>query len=583
MLTLQNFEQQVNPTILERGKQYYKQLAVIWLEESEENVWEAEVEGTEPYEVSVTLADSGEITSFACNCPYDGDMCKHIVAVLLTLQDTFRKKEKKGSKTRQKKVKNDSMEHLLQATTLEELQHFLRHYAAIHKDFKTDFELHFADKDDRIDVAEKYKELFKKLLRKYSDRGYIDYRTSFRFTNEMDQQLGHAQDLVTRHNFRDAFALATAALEVMMEAVQYSDDSAGNIGSTLYSIGELLDQIAHAGRAALELKEQLLAYLEKALKDRVYFEFGDIGYMLFDIYHDLALQLSKTDTYLHFIDTLIAGSAGPYNDYDKEFFLQHKMAFLEAIGRKQEAADLIWENIDVVGIRQSQVAKALQNKDYEAAKSLIKEGIRVAESKDHPGTVHQWETQLLELAVLEKDIPTIRLYTRQFAFSNWFHRDYYKQWKATYPAEEWQAVIENYIQETIEEITRNWKKQKNNYWRPDYPPLLEKLAPIYTQEQYWDRLLELVQKENKLGTTLGYHAYLAKRFPTEYLALYLPAFEQYGQEANGRSEYATLARYMKKAMQDIPQGKEQIQHIARSLMAQFPRRPAMQEELRKVL
>jgi len=44
-----------------------------------------------------------------------------------------------------------------------------------------------------------------------------------------------------------------------------------------------------------------------------------------------------------------------------------------------------------------------------------------------------------------------------------------------------------------------------------------------------------------------------------------------------------LADKMKKVMQDIPAGKDKIRDLAHSLKEKFPRRPAMQEELNKLL
>ncbi len=580
MLTLQNFEAQVNPTILQRGKQYYKQKAVSWLEETEDNVWEAEVEGTESYQVEVVLEESGEINNLSCNCPYDADICKHEVAVLLTLQV---KLKKQANLPRKQKLKKDIFQNLLQAITLQEFQDFVRHYAAANKDFKTDFELHFAEKDDRIDLGQKYKDLFQKIIRKYTNRGFIDYRGAFGLTKEVDKQLRHAQELMAKYNFRDAFAIATAALKAMMQAVQSCDDSAGKIGATLYSIGELFREIAQAERAAFELKEQVHTFLEKELQDRVYFSFGDIGYELFDIYHELAVQLNRHDSFLVFMDAQIFRLTGPYDDFQKEFFLRQKIDFLKATGKAEDADQLIQQHLDIVEIRKGEVEKAIQKKDHELAKKLIADGIELAESQHHPGTVALWQKELLHLAVLEHDTDTIRLYTRHFALDGWFKAEYYKQWKAAYPPAEWKAVIEKYIKETIDKITKDWKSSKHQYWRPAHPPLLQKLAPIYIQEQYWDRLLELVQKENNLETTLSYHEYLAPRYPAELLDIYLAAFEEYGQSADGRSAYASLAKKMKKVMQDIPAGKEQIQNIARHLIAQFPRRPAMIEELKKVL
>ena len=95
-----------------------------------------------------------------------------------------------------------------------------------------------------------------------------------------------------------------------------------------------------------------------------------------------------------------------------------------------------------------------------------------------------------------------------------------------------------------------------------------------------------MQQANNLNTTLGYHSYLVPIYPKELLKLYLPALEDYGLKSNGRSDYAYLAEKMKKVMKDIPEGKEKIIAIAQSLIQKFsykPRRPAMIEELNKVL
>ena len=47
-------------------------------------------------------------------------------------------------------------ENLLQKIALKEFQEFILEYATKNKNFKTEFEIRFADKDDRIDVNKKY-------------------------------------------------------------------------------------------------------------------------------------------------------------------------------------------------------------------------------------------------------------------------------------------------------------------------------------------------------------------------------------------------------------------------------------------
>ena len=68
--------------ILDRGYDYYYDGAVEDLKYSDKCI-RAHVQGTEDYEVEITL-DDGEIVDMDCSCPYaaDGHHCKHMAAVL---------------------------------------------------------------------------------------------------------------------------------------------------------------------------------------------------------------------------------------------------------------------------------------------------------------------------------------------------------------------------------------------------------------------------------------------------------------------------------------------------------------------
>lgn len=459
MLTLQNFESQVSQTIVQRGERYFKDQAISWLEETGANIWQAEVEGSETYLVELTLADKSKVENYSCDCPYDGAMCKHVVAVLLAVRAEL---GKPAAKQQKRKAAGNMFKTLLQNINLKEYQDFIRQYAARHKDFKTEFELHFAEKDERINVGKKYEDMVQKLIRKHSDRGFVDYHATFRLSKEVEKLLVSGHDLVAKNNFSDAFALARVVLKEMMEVLMACDDSAGNIGGTLYETVQLIEGIATSDAAAPALKEQLFSFLKTELGNKEYFNYGDFGYELFAVFENLAVQLHKPEEFISFLDAQIAKLTGQYDNYQREYFQKQKIKFLSAIGKAEEAAELVQQHLDIVEVRQHEVEKAIAKKDYAAAKKLINEGIKIAESKDHQGTVSQWQKELLRIAVLEKDTDTIRRFTRQFAFDRWFNEEYYKQWKATFSEQEWKGVIEKYIADTIKEITKAWQENKTN-------------------------------------------------------------------------------------------------------------------------
>ena len=87
-MNLNNFENYIEKKILSRGYDYYENNYVTSVEETEENVFEAEVEGTELYTVEVELDDQANIIDTFCDCPYDmDDYCKHQVAAFLAVRD----------------------------------------------------------------------------------------------------------------------------------------------------------------------------------------------------------------------------------------------------------------------------------------------------------------------------------------------------------------------------------------------------------------------------------------------------------------------------------------------------------------
>ena len=143
MIALDNFESCVPYRILLRGEEYYEIGAVSELEEDSPGEWTATVEGTENYSVEISM-DGKEIKSWYCDCPYDGEICKHVVATLLAIRDN----EKKVNRSAFSKVKVEveeavvidetvDIQQLLSFANPQELSQFIYEYASMHSEFKT--------------------------------------------------------------------------------------------------------------------------------------------------------------------------------------------------------------------------------------------------------------------------------------------------------------------------------------------------------------------------------------------------------------------------------------------------------------
>ena len=83
-MKLSQFETKIELHVLDRGYDYYVNQQVVALFKSGET-YEALVQGSSDYNVEVTILND-EITDYECSCPFEGPICKHVVAVLYKIR-----------------------------------------------------------------------------------------------------------------------------------------------------------------------------------------------------------------------------------------------------------------------------------------------------------------------------------------------------------------------------------------------------------------------------------------------------------------------------------------------------------------
>jgi Uncharacterized conserved protein len=86
--------------IYQRGEGYYEDGAALEMDVGEKRI-SAVVAGTDDYNVEI-IEEDGDISS-SCDCPYDGSVCKHVVAVMLEFANNKAKvtsRKRKDGKSR---------------------------------------------------------------------------------------------------------------------------------------------------------------------------------------------------------------------------------------------------------------------------------------------------------------------------------------------------------------------------------------------------------------------------------------------------------------------------------------------------
>jgi len=564
-IPLNQFEQYIDETILKRGLQYFKSGRVNQVEEISPGKYEAIVEGTEDYTVQLTLKN-GIISEYTCDCPYDfGPVCKHVAAVIFYLQQDVLdlNKKQKRTKTNQtakpakRKTVAQQVEELLEKTTHDELKQFVREKTEENAQFRNLFLSSFAQYNTD-ESKELYVKQVKSILKTASDRhGFIDWSASRQVGNAIDKLLKSAQKQIDNHNYKSAFFICTAVMEQMNEALEYSDDSNGDIGGSIEVACEMLYTIAQM-QPTEEIRKLIIEYCFTALDKQIY-----SGWNWHIEILRLAALLLKTEDEIERIFKQI--DKVQRSDYEKEKAQTIKYEILLKTKGENAAEIYLEQNITNSTLRQEAIQKALEKRDFEKALSIAKDGISY-DLKGRPGLAKKWYDWLLKIAQAQNDSEKIIEYARLLFIDNFMNeQDYYQILKKHVKPEEWSEFVEAMIQDIT--TKKRW-------------PDMNLIAGIFIKEEWWDRLLELVKMSPDLKTIDNYEKYLSKNYTNEIVELYANEILSYMENNMGRGHYQNACRYIRKIIK--LGAREKANEIISYLRNEYPKRKALMEELNKI-
>ncbi|SDD07073.1 SWIM zinc finger family protein [Williamwhitmania taraxaci] len=562
---LNQFEQYIDETILKRGLSYFKKGYVHEPEEISPGEYEAIVEGSDDYTVQLTL-NNGIVTESVCDCPYDmGPVCKHVVAVIFYLQQndldlkTITKASSKGkvAKTAKPKTIADQVNELLEKATHEELKQFIREKATGNAPLRNLFLSSFAQHNSD-ESRELYVKQIKSILKTAADRdGFIDWSASTAVGNAIDNLLASAQKQLDNHNYKSAFLICTAVMEQMVVAMEYADDSNGDIGGSIDGAYEMLYKLAQQNPSE-DLRKLIIEYCFVAFDKNIFADWDwHIGVLR------ITSLLLKTEEEIERIFSQIENAK--LADYNKEEAQHIKYDILLRTKGENAAENYLEQNITNSNLRREAIQKALNNKNYDKAISFAKDGVSY-DSNDKPGLVSEWYDWLLKIVQAQNDSEKIIEYARFLFIDNFRNeQDYYKILKKQVSPAKWNAFLEEILQDI------SAKK---------YGPDTRLMASIFIKEEWWDRLLELVKKSPDLNTIDHYGKYLSENFANEIAELYANAVVKYMQNSMGRDHYQNACRYIRKIIK--LGARDKANEIIAHLRAEYPKRKALMEELNKV-
>ena len=563
-IPLHQFEQYIDETILKRGLSYFRDGHVNEPERIATGMYEVIVEGTDNYTVQLSL-DDGVVTEYVCNCPYDyGPVCKHIAAVLFYLQqdeleikqkETKAKGERKVRKKR--KTKADQIIELLEKVSHDELKQFIIERTENNRSFRDLFlstYAHFNSSESK----EQYSNLINSILRTASGRnGFIDWNASQLVGVEISHLLDTVQKQIDSNNYRSAFYISIAVMEEMTEALQYSDDSNGDIGGCVYSACEILYEIAKDNNDE-EMRKSIFSYCVDAFERNTYSGWDWHSDML-----QIASIVLKSES--EFDKLMILMDKVQDSEYTQETIQAIKYEILVKIKGDNEANKYLEQNITNSRLRRTAIVNAISQKNFQIARNIASDGIKYDE-KDKPGLAKEWYDWLLKIAQATNDKEKIIEYARYLLIDNFRHeQDYYQILKQFIPSEKWNHYVENIIKDI--KAQNRWTGSSHIY-------------NIYIREEWWDKLLEIVKQSPDLNTISSYEQYLAKDYSPELVEMYSIAIINYLEHNMGRKHYKLACRYLRRIIK--LGGRKKTNELIEKFRKDYPKRKALIEELNNV-
>ena len=567
-IPLNEFEQHIDETILKRGFQYFKKGLVNEPEEIGPGEYEAIVEGTDQYTVRI-LIKNDVITEYVCSCPYDmGPVCKHVVAVIFHLQqneiDLYKKPQKKsaqGKKVNKKKTVTEQVDELLEKLSHENLKDYIKERCMKESSFRQLFLANFA-----YLVNPESKTLYAKQIRAILQSakgrdGFIGYSRARQVGIAVSEILQRAEILIELSNYQTVFYMACAVLEEMTKALQFAEDSNGDIGGAIDPSMDILLTLAHQSLTD-DLRKTFFAYCINAYRKEL-FKGWDWHFSMLD----LATQIAKNDDEAEEIHSLLDSVECSDSGWDWDLRQSQiiRLALIRKMEGEEKALQFLEQNISNPEFRKLAIERALAKKEFDTVIMLAEDGIK-NDGKAKPGLADDWYEYLLQAYISKHDTVNSIKYARYlFLNANREEKRYYTLMKSFVSPGSWGDFIGQIIKDIAD-------RKRGLYYST--------IAQIYIWEERWNKLFEMVKQNVTIDNLNAYEKYLMKDYSNEISGFYQIAILDYLENNVSRVYYQNACRYLRKLIKMGERGKADF--VIQKLRKLYPQRRALMEELERV-
>jgi hypothetical protein len=359
------------------------------------NIWTAEVEGSTDvlYSVTVQLHKNGDIKAWSCNCPYDrGNVCKHVVAVLMKMQQNDARTEKSSSCA--DSSEDITLAQLLQTATQEELCEIISAHARVDEAFYAQtVSILGVPIQQELRLA---KECIRSSIQQNTRRGYIEWTGCDRICTDMDAVLVQARRRMERGQPSEALLLAECIALSGIKLAASADSSSGSLTMTINNTQALIVECCKLlcqEDFTDEDRRQSFDELLKTAHRQAFDAWPAERHALLRAAIPLCNPQSAAKLYA-FLDKLLkVEMQKSFPEYYVSLDKQTRFYLIRAQQGAPQAHEFLMQNLDIDAIRKLAVQELLDDGKYEEAERLCLEKI-ATDSSAHFVRPSYWETQL---------------------------------------------------------------------------------------------------------------------------------------------------------------------------------------------
>lgn len=551
---MKNWETHFSNKILDRGYDYYQNDDVYDLVKNADS-YRAFVAGMENYEV--TIECQGEkVSEMWCDCPHaaQGNNCKHMAAVLFAI-------EEKGERLTEESGGSSTAEELINQLSPEQLRAALLYLCQKNHDISSILLARYSPSVSAEQITALKKE-FSNLVQGYTDRyGYIERRGRETFENAVETFLETKVDpLIQRQFSREAFDLLSYCFSTL--SGQVVDDYGEAIGAFLSVFEAFFLQILEQADATLKQEMFIWFNNQHSLSSAGYFEKEMLLAFLENHFQEKEYLEARLNVLNKHTETLLSRQSSKEVwgwQYELAGAVRQSLKLMERLDYDDEKIDAYQKKFWFLSdVRELAIEKALSNGNLTEAQAILQESKRIDNAS--PGLVSRYSRQLMSIYQQQNDKEAYKKELIAYLFEmKHDDREEIDQLKEISSEEEWLIYRERLLSQMSFQSRLQFLKQEGLYQR-----LLDEILDLRFNRPYFLDKYETVLKQD---------------FPEIVRDAYIDDITQDIVPVSDRKTYRELVQYLKK-IATYPDGDKLSRKIANDWKSAYPRRRALQEELR---